>query len=570
MIMKIFRKFKPNKRSVIERSILEGAKSFCDKKETIIIALDESSLTKESILSLSLGELLNDKYNIIHYVAKKSQNHKLFLKSCYLLIEADDYEGEMLHIGTVIDYLNKEYKVKSVICNSLFTMPVLESANYVGVPTLFIFNDQIRKDNENLNTELFNLVLFADSIIFSTVEMSNDCINKFKKLASTQSFPKNLIVNKPPIDLLSPNSISEDKTQSKEIESYISFLNQQIAICHSNNRENRIIANAIHDAGVVNFDYMGNKFSSEIEAIYKHVMLYRKDIPVVGAKNPKPGFSNLKWQMENEKSHFVPIYDAINKQVLTTHDCHIISNDIVNDETTYNGRVAVHLHLYYVDLAEEFASYFKNISAGYDLYVTNILENNDEYIKRVFADCGADKVEVVTVPNVGRDVGPMIFDLKDKLCRGGYDVLGHFHSKKSVGNDKVSGDGWRKYLLDNLVGRHVNQILGLFNNKRIGLVFTDDSTAVDIGENYKYISNLCEWFGLSNIEQTPVFPVGNMFWSRVDAIKGIFELDKDVILQQEPLPYDGSYLHALERLLLYVVEKNGYEYTTIYKEGTSH
>ena len=109
MIMKIFRKFKPNKRSVIERSILEGAKSFCDKKETIIIALDESSLTKESILSLSLGELLNDKYNIIHYVAKKSQNHKLFLKSCYLLIEADDYEGEMLHIGTVIDYLNKEY-----------------------------------------------------------------------------------------------------------------------------------------------------------------------------------------------------------------------------------------------------------------------------------------------------------------------------------------------------------------------------------------------------------------------------------------------------------------------------
>jgi lipopolysaccharide biosynthesis protein len=98
----------------------------------------------------------------------------------------------------------------------------------------------------------------------------------------------------------------------------------------------------------------------------------------------------------------------------------------------------------------------------------------------------------------------------------------------------------------------------------VGLVFAEDKHIVDIGMNRKFLSQLSSWLGLSLIEDTHVFPLGNMFWARVSAIQDIFHLSPADILQSEPLPYDGSFLHALERLTPYIAMKNGYEYVTVY------
>ena len=74
---------------------------------------------------------------------------------------------------------------------------------------------------------------------------------------------------------------------------------------------------------------------------------------------------------------------------------------------------------------------------------------------------------------------------------------------------------------------------------------------------------------LSYINETPLFPLGNMYWARVDAIKELFSLDKDKILQEEPLPYDGSFMHAIERITPHLVTSNNYEYITVYNRDTS-
>jgi lipopolysaccharide biosynthesis protein len=50
-----------------------------------------------------------------------------------------------------------------------------------------------------------------------------------------------------------------------------------------------------------------------------------------------------------------------------------------------------------------------------------------------------------------------------------------------------------------------------------------------------------------------------MFWARVDALKPFFDLNLSWDdYPEEPLPCDGTMLHALERLIPAVVRNQGY------------
>jgi len=174
------------------------------------------------------------------------------------------------------------------------------------------------------------------------------------------------------------------------------------------------------------------------------------------------------------------------------------------------------------------------------------------------------------VENIGRDSGPLYFGLKEIIKENNYEVIGHFHSKKSRDINDGLGDNWRKFLMETLIGDvdSAKSVLSLFNDKKIGLVFADDNHVVDIGQNREYLDKLCNRIKMPYINETEVFPVGNMFWVRVNAIKELFSLDQDEILEEEPLPYDGSYMHALERITPSLVESNGYTFTTVHKQGT--
>ena len=67
-----------------------------------------------------------------------------------------------------------------------------------------------------------------------------------------------------------------------------------------------------------------------------------------------------------------------------------------------------------------------------------------------------------------------------------------------------------------------------------------------------------------------VFPVGTMFWARSKALRKLFELHLTWSdYPEEPLPYDGTMLHAIERLLPFVTEDAGYAFVTTFLEDHS-
>ena len=176
---------------------------------------------------------------------------------------------------------------------------------------------------------------------------------------------------------------------------------------------------------------------------------------------------------------------------------------------------------------------------------------------------------MLIVENIGRDMGPLLFSLRELIMKDQYEVVGHFHSKKSIDLEAGGGDRWLDFLMDHLIGDGDNaaSILDIFHDPEIGLIFPEDQNFVDIGENSLFVASLCEMLSVPVISETPIFPVGNMFWARKTALNKLFYLNKDLILQPEPLPYDGSYMHAIERILPHLVYNDKLKVLTIYKEG---
>jgi glycosyltransferase involved in cell wall biosynthesis len=306
-------------------------------------------------------------------------------------------------------------------------------------------------------------------------------------------------------------------------------------------------------------------------AAYHYVSLFKKGLYKYD-NNPMPGFSQLQWILDHGlHPTLTPLEQAIEKGIKQTHDCKILPLSKKDIKLT-KFKYAVHLHLYYTDLADYFKNYFKNLVGNFDLYITIVNKLDKEIVYEAFKGCGASYVEVVVVENIGRDIGPMIFNLRKQLTTKDYELVGHFHSKKTLDVMGGSlGNNWREYLMQNLVGenRIAESILTLFNNPKVGLVFAEDKHKVDIGDNRKYMNDLCQMLDFAQITNTHIFPLGNMFWARIDAIKQFFELDPKKILKSEPMPIDGSYIHALERITPHLVQKNGFKFLTVYKNGTT-
>ncbi len=159
-----------------------------------------------------------------------------------------------------------------------------------------------------------------------------------------------------------------------------------------------------------------------------------------------------------------------------------------------------------------------------------------------------------------------------------YDYICHIHSKKT--NTSDYGDYWRKYLYNNLLGssKYVNAIINKFeSNENIGLIFP---------ETYPVLSKMAVWGGNKmccqqllddlncyvELDSTPVFPVGNMFWFRVDAVKKIFERGYDESnFPEETGQVNATLAHGIERIWVYLSKDSGYDYKKMlnytYKES---
>ncbi len=226
-------------------------------------------------------------------------------------------------------------------------------------------------------------------------------------------------------------------------------------------------------------------------------------------------------------------------------------------------RVALHIHAYYPELVSEILEPIAKQGLGVDLLISVPTPTAAEWVDSAASDLGLPLTSLAVVPNRGRDIGPLLTEYGERLRD--YDVIGHLHTKKTVDlEDSSVGQTWFHFLIENLVGgEHPmgSEILArMETDPNVGLVFPDDPNVMGWTANKPEADLLAERLGLRDLPEDHFnFPMGTMFWARVEALLPLLNLNlhwEDY--PKEPLPYDGTMLHALERLLPFVARTAGY------------
>ncbi|MBU2861282.1 glycosyltransferase [Acidithiobacillus ferrooxidans] len=228
----------------------------------------------------------------------------------------------------------------------------------------------------------------------------------------------------------------------------------------------------------------------------------------------------------------------------------------------HGQRIALHIHAFYPDLVAPILDALGQNQTPMDLLVSVVDEGDRQRLTPLFQGYWAGRVEVRAVPNRGRDLGPFCTAFADTIRRN-YDLVGHVHTKRSPEIGAEAGRQWVHFLLTNLLGGATpmaDRILGaMAADPRLGMVFPDDPNIVSWGENRPHAEAMAQRLEIDPLPEAIVFPVGSMFWARVVALEPLLTLGLSwPDYPAEPLPYDGSLLHALERLLPLVVTKTGH------------
>jgi glycosyltransferase involved in cell wall biosynthesis len=216
-------------------------------------------------------------------------------------------------------------------------------------------------------------------------------------------------------------------------------------------------------------------------------------------------------------------------------------------------RVALHLHVYYPDLLPDIMSHLEANRCRPDLLVSVTSEEAYDLVARRIEAYSGRIAAIEVVPNRGRDVGPFLTQFGRRILSE-YAYVGHIHTKKTeVLKDKDLGRIWFRFLMENLLGGSsgamADTILAFLKaDPSLGLVFPDDPNALGWNANRRFAEELASKLGITELPQHFNFPVGTMFWARTSALSPLLDLN----LQwddypREPVPYDGTLLHAIER-----------------------
>jgi lipopolysaccharide biosynthesis protein len=251
---------------------------------------------------------------------------------------------------------------------------------------------------------------------------------------------------------------------------------------------------------------------------------------------------------------------------------HVLEIDCRNDKLP---KIAVHVHVYFLELFSDIFDRLCELKLPLDLFISVPSSMVRDSIQKMTKDYIIGGVDIRIVPNRGRDIGPLLTEFNVDILNK-YDIVGHFHTKKSCDiNDLALGDFWYTFLLENLLGgKHPMATLIISKmclDENIGLVYADDPNVVGWTKNFTITLELARQF---DIHIPPGkyfnFPVGSMFWARTNAIRQI--LGKGfgwTDYPEEPIPYDGTMLHAIERLWPFIVKNNGYCELLTYVDGVT-
>lgn len=212
------------------------------------------------------------------------------------------------------------------------------------------------------------------------------------------------------------------------------------------------------------------------------------------------------------------------------------------------AKIAVILHLYYIDLAKEFYDNLSLLPIDFDLFVTIKDEKYLSYTKSCFGGI-ANNLFIAVSENKGRDVLPFINTMK------AYDFLKYvmvlkLHSKKS----KYShlGSNWRKEIVSKLIpsGPAVLKLLSAFSDGSAGIAADKQhflSNDEYWGCNETRVFNILEKLNVPENLRFLFFVGGTMFWFKPSALYPLIDSISQEVFEDESGQQDGTLAHVFER-----------------------
>lgn len=235
--------------------------------------------------------------------------------------------------------------------------------------------------------------------------------------------------------------------------------------------------------------------------------------------------------------------------------------------------VALHLHVHYVELLQELLERLQGNKLRPQLFVSLSIPAEEAPVRGLLQRWGHESAELVLTPNRGRDIGPLLVEFGRRMDRD-FEFHGHLHTKKSELIGQKEAGRWRHFLLEHMLGTATHPMLdavatAMAEAPSLGLAFPDDPHALSLGANREPATALAKQLGLPlPLTEAEDFPVGSMFWARRGSLRSLYELPwRYEDFPEEPLCYDGTLLHAIERLLPVINEAAGFQAFGIHRPG---
>ena len=345
-----------------------------------------------------------------------------------------------------------------------------------------------------------------------------------------------------------------------DMDHYIGELERLALEAESQMQQERLDCQTILNSGLLQVEFYKSPQQAD-QPIESHIRTYvRGWASRIGRRKPFPGFHPGIYLEQHGVS--VPGADPFADYIRSGCPQGAWNYLVIKDQAPVNKvnvsdneRVALHIHAYYPDLLPEIIEALSFNQMRPDLFISVRDHLALEAVSNILKDYLGKVMDIQIVPNRGRDIGPFLTQY-GRLIVEKYEFVGHLHTKKSLElKDKETIQIWRKFLLNNLLGNAqspmVDHIFTHFkSDEKLGIVFPDDPNIIGWSQNRNAALPIAQRLNIEHLPNEFLFPIGTMFWARTDALKQLIELDLNWSdYPVEPLPYDGSILHALERLM---------------------
>ena len=356
-----------------------------------------------------------------------------------------------------------------------------------------------------------------------------------------------------------------------QMEGYINRLRQLGKICCEESRREDSDVSYILDHNLISRKfYTTNTSLSDRTIVQRYVLSWRKNIY---GRKPFPGFhpgiySENSLPSESGETRRDPLVDWHQQgQPAGPWQVQVIEPGPVSADVS-DLSVALHLHIFSSQYLTPILERLRRNRIKPDLYISFSNPEIESEIVRISEQFGLNP-DLRQVPNQGRDMGYLLNDLAMELDSR-YSVHGHMHTILNEGEHVTA---LREFLFINLLGDTklpmADRILSQFvQQPGLGMVFADDPNCLGWTENRDQAEALANRLGLPPLPGAINFPIGSMYWARKGSLRSLYGLGlKWEDCPEEPLPYDGTILHAIERLLPQVCMANGYSYAVTHVPG---